>query len=122
MFCDNCGVKHDDEAVFCPNCGKKIVKKKEVKEDIPKKEVNSVNAQTRNMNIFCVIGFAVSFISSILGIILCTIGLNQIKTTNEDGKPFAIVGIIISAAKLLLIFFFVVLFFIIWGAMYYGFY
>jgi hypothetical protein len=51
------------------------------------------------MNTLALVGFILSFFISIVGLILCIVGLNQINSANgtQTGKGLAIAGIIIGA-------------------------
>lgn len=51
------------------------------------------------MNTLALVGFILSFFISLVGLILCIIGLNQINGANgtQTGKGLAIAGIIIGA-------------------------
>jgi hypothetical protein len=57
------------------------------------------------MNTLALVGFILSFFISIVGLILCIIGLIQINGANgmQKGKGLAIAGIIIGAIGLVLI-------------------
>ena len=54
------------------------------------------------MNTMAVVGFIFSFLISIVGLILCIIAKNQIKTRGERGDGLATAGIIISIAGMVL--------------------
>lgn len=54
------------------------------------------------MNTMAVVGFIFSFLISIVGLILCIIAKNQIKTRGERGDGLATAGIIISIASMVL--------------------
>jgi hypothetical protein len=51
------------------------------------------------MNTLALVGFILSFFLSIVGLILCIVGLNQINSANgtQTGKGLAIAGIVIGA-------------------------
>lgn len=51
------------------------------------------------MNTLALVGFILSFFISIVGLILCIIGLNQINSARgmQTGKGLAIAGIVIGA-------------------------
>lgn len=57
------------------------------------------------MNTLALVGFILSFFLSLIGLILCVIGLTQINGSNgtQKGKGLAIAGIIIGAISTLLI-------------------
>lgn len=54
------------------------------------------------MNTMAVVGFIFSFLISIVGLILCIIAKNQIKTRGGRGDGLATAGIIISIASMVL--------------------
>ena len=54
------------------------------------------------MNTMAVVGFIFSFLISIVGLILCIIAKNQIKTRGERGDGLATAGIIISIVSMVL--------------------
>lgn len=78
--------------------------------------VNNANGGQKGTNTFCLLGFIFSFVFSILGLVFSIVGLNQIKKTKEDGKGFAIAGIVISAIEIvftILIFIFYIFIFVV---------
>lgn len=103
-YCSNCGNKIEDGASYCSNCGADLSTlhyNDPVSAPVPKK-----------MNGLCVAGFICSFVFLVLGLVLSIIGLKDVKDKNEDGKEFAVAGIIISVGKLV---FGLLILFIIWG-------
>lgn len=96
MFCKNCGNEISDNAIICPNCG---VQTGEIKKD------NS----NSNMNIMAIVGFALSFVVSIAGLICSIIAYKQIKENGENGKGFAIAGIAVSAASMAIVVFAIII-------------
>lgn len=53
-----------------------------------------MNKKKKN-NVLCIIGLVCSFISSILGLIFCGLGLKQVKQSGEKGEVLANAGILI---------------------------
>ncbi len=53
-------------------------------------------------NTLAIVGFILSFIIPIVGLILCIITLSQIKKTGEKGKGLAVAGIIIFGVLVLI--------------------
>ena len=102
-FCGNCGSRLEDNK--CPKC--------DVKKTTKKEEVEVVS--TGKTNGLSIAGFVLSLTSlllsplAILGLIFSIIGLVQINKNNEEGKGFAVAGIIVSAVIL----FFVLMFLLI---------
>ncbi len=103
-YCGQCGTKCDINDCFCTQCGSKL----EVLDS--NTNYNTVD-NSQKMNIMCVVGFVCSFIFVILGLILSIVGLNQVKKTGEDGKAFAVAGIVISSLKLAILLFFLIIFY-----------
>lgn len=95
MFCKNCGKEIDDGAVVCPNCGVAT-------ENMAKVSAPAAPAQK---NTIAIVGFVLSFFTSLIGLIVSIVGLVNAKKPeyNGDGKGFAIAGIIISSIETVLI-------------------
>ncbi|MDN4615378.1 DUF4190 domain-containing protein [Leifsonia sp. F6_8S_P_1B] len=53
-------------------------------------------------NTMAIIGFVLSIVVSVVGIVLSFIALSQIKRTGEQGRGLAIAGIIIGFAQVLI--------------------
>ncbi len=87
-YCSECGQKLNEKENFCSHCGHNI------------KDSKTITNQNKT-NKPSLVGFICSFFLTITPIILCIIGLVQTKRTKEDGKGFAIAGLIISAIKLI---------------------
>ena len=54
-------------------------------------------------NTLAIVGFILSFIIPIVGLILCIIALVQIKKTGEKGKGLAVAGIILFGVLALIV-------------------
>ena len=106
-YCSRCGNKIEEGASFCPNCGI----------DLNNFNYNASTPAPKKMNGLCIVGFICSFVFVILGLILSIIGYNEAKKSGEDGKEFAMAGIIISAAKLILFLVILILIFSVWSAL-----
>jgi len=94
MYCKNCGAQIDDKAVICVSCGVSV--------EGPKRAAN-VNV----MSIVGVVAAGLSIlgfgaVSGIVALVVSMIALGQIKKTGEQGKAFAIIGIVVGAASILL--------------------
>ena len=86
MFCKNCGKEINENAVVCPYCGV---------------ATNEKNLKKSNENnIFALIGFILSFLIPLAGLICSIIGYKKVEEYNGDGKSFAMAGIIISVISL----------------------
>ena len=93
MFCKNCGKEINDNAVICPNCGVQV------------QEVNQpdVNVQQSN-NTIAIVGFVLSFLVALAGLICSIIGYKNAVKENAPYKGLALAGIIISAVSMILSF------------------
>jgi hypothetical protein len=56
----------------------------------------------QSYNVLAIVGFVLSFFTTIIGLIISIIAFNQIKKTGEKGRGFALAGIIISAVAIVL--------------------
>lgn len=90
MFCRNCGKEVDDKAYVCPYCGVIVGK-------------NGAETQPKNdSNILAVIGFVLSFVIPLAGLICSILGYNKSKNEGLPYKNLAFAGIIISTAVMVL--------------------
>lgn len=80
MFCRNCGKEISDNAYVCPYCGVKVAEERE----------NATN------NTMAVVGFVLSFLIPIAGLIVSIIALKKSKEMDGTGKSLATAGIVIS--------------------------
>ncbi|MDR2523994.1 MAG: DUF4190 domain-containing protein [Candidatus Nomurabacteria bacterium] len=55
--------------------------------------------KTKKTNTMAIVGFVLSFFSSVIGIVLSIVALGQIKKTGEGGKGLATAGIIIGSVS-----------------------
>ena len=85
MFCRYCGREIADAAVICPHCGV---------------ATDNFKPQTEQKNVLALIGFILSFVSAVGGLVCSIIAYKKLPEYNGNGKGFAIAGIIISAAEL----------------------
>lgn len=99
MYCFKCGQQIDDNTNVCPYCGA-----------YQTTHTTNTNQSSSQYNLMCIIGFALSCISllinpygifAITGIVLSIIGLVNARKRNENGRVFAILGIVIGAAALI---------------------
>lgn len=87
-YCGECGQKLNEKENFCSDCGHNI------------KDSKTITNQNKT-NQPSLIGFICSFFLTVTPIILCIVGLVQTKQSKEDGKGFAIAGLIISVIKII---------------------
>lgn len=88
-YCRYCGEQIADEAVICVHCGRDL--------GLQAPPVQ----QKSSLNVLCLIGFIMSFVAGMIGLILSIIGYSQVKNTNDNtSKNLAKAGIIISAVEL----------------------
>lgn len=89
MFCKNCGKEVDQNTAVCPHCGIQLAQ---------------FNGSTSNeMCQMAIIGFVLSFLISIAGLICSVIAYRKCRDENLKGKGFAIAGIAISTASIVLV-------------------
>lgn len=116
MYCKNCGNEISNTATFCDGCGERIVRDaKSVEQDTPAvtAKPTAVNDESKNYNIFSIIGFSLSMLSlliptlyydtimvvAVAAIVLGIIGLvkNKNYSPKAINKVFAIIAICVSA-------------------------
>ncbi len=56
----------------------------------------------QSYNVLAIVGFVLAFFTTIIGLIISIIALNQIKKSGEKGRGFAIAGIWISIIEMVL--------------------
>ena len=95
MNCPNCGNELGENETVCPNCGTNV--------NETQKPAQQTAVQPTKSNKLALVGFILSFFSSIVGLILSAIGLKKCKE-GYDKKNLAIAGIVISAVKIALYF------------------
>ena len=102
MFCVNCGNQLDDKAVICTKCG------------VPTKNFGiNVEEPKNETNVLAIVGFALSFVVAIAGLICSIIGLKRCNTEGLGNKGLAIAGIVISSVSIaitVIYFIFIVIF------------
>ncbi len=101
-FCVHCGNEVLDDAIVCPKCGCSV-------------DYNSVSAQPQadidSYSGLSIAGFVLSFLESLLGLILCIVAYNDAKKTgSQKSLGLARAGIIISAVLMGVAVFFVILY------------
>lgn len=85
MFCKNCGSQIDDNAVVCPHCG-----------------VQVANIKDKKTNTMSIVGFVLSFLIPIAGLICSIIARKKCREEGLGGDGLALAGIIISAVSMAL--------------------
>ena len=88
LFCKFCGKEIDNNCVFCPNCKCQV-------NPLPF-NLNS-NYHPSVDNSIAIVGFILSFIFPIVGIICCAIGYKKSVNYGAPYKAFAVAGIIINS-------------------------
>lgn len=110
MFCNNCGKEINETMKFCPDCGT-------AQTSVPNdewtyhKRTGGKRTQRGNYNVMSIAGLVVSCVALLLfdlygltglaGTILSIIGLVNCKRNDEDGKAFAIIGIVLGGIAIL---------------------
>lgn len=114
-YCTKCGKKVDEKDIFCQYCGKQLNEEEVVTKDGEVVDPNKKNNLALAGFIVSLCSLFISFwgVTAIVGIVLSSVGLSQIKKTNEEGKNFAIAGIIIGGVSIFLnLIGFIILFFL----------
>lgn len=108
MFCKNCGKELDARAVVCPNCGIQVGEMK----------YSNENIETYTLSI---IGFILSFVVTIAGLICSIIAYRKCRDEGLNGKCLAIAGIVVSSVSIALavtlVIFYILIFVIIFGTL-----
>lgn len=109
MYCSDCGKEIEEEVQYCPHCGKNL-KVQACETAVERQtEMPPQNKETK-MNALSIIGFVISLISLFLNffgivgigaVIVSVIALMQIKEKNENGKGFALTGVIVGGVSVL---------------------
>ncbi len=90
MFCKNCGKEIADNAVVCPFCGVQVA-------EIKRNEAGKTCT-------LAIIGFVLSFLISIAGLICSIIARKKCREENLEGDGLALAGIIISSVSIIIYF------------------
>ena len=113
MFCQKCGKEIPDDSAFCPKCGAQVNMAQPSGENSSfGYYANQAKQEVQKYNIWAIVGFAVAAVSFFLpgfftlitgisALVMSIYALNQIKSTEEKGKVFAVLGIVFGAAFLL---------------------
>lgn len=104
MYCNNCGNEIDDKAVICPKCGVATGSKTPV-------------ANSDKTNTLAIVGFVLSFLVSIAGLICSIIARKQCRETGEKGMGLATAGMIISIVGMALTFLYIIIVSIVTAAL-----
>ena len=89
-YCSRCGKELYDEAVVSIGCGCPV---DDVRMPFNKPRSDSWNSLS-------IVGFILSFFTSLIGLILSIVSYRQVKESGEKGKELSIAGIIISLVKI----------------------
>ena len=89
-YCAHCGAGMIDEAAICTKCGCPVEGTK----------TSPSASSSESYNTLAIVGFVLSFFTSLVGLILSIIGYKQTKESGEKGNGFALAGIIISAVSI----------------------
>ena len=87
-YCTYCGTQLLDQAVVCPKCGCAVDESFASKRSEPA------------WNTLAIVGFILSFVNTIVGLVLSIIAYKQIQSSGEQGKGLAKAGIIISSVSI----------------------
>ena len=86
-YCRKCGKELDDNAVVCPHCGVLV-------------DENALKTKDTS-NTIAVVGFILSFLIALAGLICCIIGLKKSAETGT-GRGLSIAGIVIAIVNMVL--------------------
>ena len=101
-YCTECGKEISDKATSCPNCGCPV----EYDNRVTNNNISNTIDRSEQYNVMGISGFVTSMVSlllnfwgivGIVAVILSTVGLTQIRNTNEKGKGLAITGIVVGS-------------------------
>lgn len=95
MFCKFCGQEIADNAIICVHCGRAtdLYGAANKSEQTPQPAANKQNT-------IAIVGFVLSFIIALAGLICSIIGYRKAKNEGLDNGSLALAGIIISAVSL----------------------
>lgn len=82
MYCSHCGQEINDEAVVCIHCGVPVTKAR--------------GAAQETFNWLALIGFILSFLMPIAGLVCCIFARKQCAEKGQEGGNLALAGLIIS--------------------------
>ena len=106
-YCTHCGQELNDNDYYCFKCGNQAVFNIKELNTLDKQDKTSDNHvtkenQSKDINIFALLGFIFSFVSAVIGLVFGIIGLNKCKEDNERGEGLAKAAIIISTVSIVL--------------------
>ena len=110
MYCRRCGQQLDNIATACPNCG------------TPTENYNQapVAPAEQPTNAIAIVGFVLSFVVTIAGLICSIIGFRKAKNEGYGQRGLALAGIIISSVSLGIVVFYLIMVFALLGGIYGG--
>lgn len=85
MYCKNCGNEIDDLAVVCPHCGCQVQK---------------IRQEETKTNVLAIVGFVLSFLFAIAGLICSILGRKEADKMGGSGRNLATAGIVISIVSI----------------------
>lgn len=94
MFCKNCGSQLDDDCLWCPHCGTQVGQR-----PTPHPYYQEPK-EAQDSNAIGLVGFILSFVVAIAGLICSIIGLKNASNCGGKNRGFALAGIIISSVEL----------------------
>lgn len=110
MFCGKCGCEVNEGEAFCANCGAPQRNAAGNNSNYDKC-ANSQHARKAQYNVLSIVGMALSCIALIIfncyglvglaGLLVSIIGLRNCKKNDEDGRAFAIIGIVVGGIAIL---------------------
>lgn len=109
--CSKCGKEISENAAFCPNCGESVENNKAKEVKVKKKKTNGLALAGMIVGICSMLIDPVGLVA-ITGLVLSIVGMVQVKSNNQNGKGFALTGIILSSIEFVLKFIQILLMFL----------
>ena len=101
-YCARCGAELNNDAAICTKCGCAV----------DGMRGSSLNSTSNDYNTLAIVGFVLSFFTTIVGLILSIIAYKQVKESGEKGKELAIAGIVISSVEIAIVFLVLFIYFV----------
>ncbi len=95
MFCKFCGQEIADNAIICVHCGRPTDQYATAN-----KSEQKTQPVANKQNTIAIVGFVLSFIVALAGLICSIIGYKKAKNEGLDNGSLALAGIIISAVSM----------------------
>ena len=94
MYCGKCGRQLEDNYVFCPSCGNRIIKTPEGQVTTAYNYDFKKPIRNKQTNVYAVLSLVLSF--TLAGIVMGGLGISKSAKLNGSGKVLSIIGIVLS--------------------------